>query len=339
MATPRSCAPVRRPVIFATAIALIASAGALAQVPASTPVSPGDPATRISELERQINELKAQIKLAAVAPASNALEPTELEKLIDKRVKEKLAEEEANKKAEADRKAAEGTVVGDDKTLIPIWDAGGFRLKSADDAFSFHLGGRLMSDEVWWTQSPALRKPATLPAGSSLVNFTGVGQGIGDLQDAFFVRRARIVADGTIYQTIELKVEFDFENYNSLLFDESYVGVKDLPFFDAIRFGQMHVPFGLEAYTSSRFLPMMERSPVFDAFYQEFAPGIFANETFLDQRITAQQMFHRIDNFSQFNGASFGDGKYAFSARVSGLPIYEDDGRYLLHLGLAYLLL
>src|SRR5262249_37164104 len=132
------------------------------------------------------------------------------------------------------------------------------------------------------------------------------------------------------------KTEFDFENYNSITFDESYIGVRDLPFFDAIRVGQMHVPFGLEAYASSRWLSTLERSPQFDAFYQEFAPGIFFNETFLDQRITAQQMFHRIDYFNQFNGASFGDGRYAFTARVSGLPIYEDDGRYLVHLGAAY---
>ena len=77
-------------------------------------------------------------------------------------------------------------------------------------------------------------------------------------------------------------------------------------------------------------------SPVFDAFYQEFAPGIFTNTTFCNERLTTQHMFHRIDNFSQFNGASFGDGRYAYSGRVSGLPIYEDDGRYLLHLGAAY---
>src|SRR5207253_475512 len=44
----------------------------------------------------------------------------------------------------------------------------------------------------------------------------------------------------------------------------------------------------------------------------------------------------RIDNFSQFNGASFGDGKYAYSGRISGLPWYEDDGRNLLHLAVAY---
>ena len=102
------------------------------------------------------------------------------------------------------------------------------------------------------------------------------------------------------------------------------------------RLGQTHVPFGLEAYTSSRFLPMMERSPLFEAFYQEFAPGVFTNTTFLDERVTTQHMFHRIDNFQQFNGASFGDGKYAYSGRVSALPWYEDGGRTLVHVGVAY---
>jgi phosphate-selective porin len=135
---------------------------------------------------------------------------------------------------------------------------------------------------------------------------------------------------------IDFKVEFDFENYNSLLFDESFIGVREVPYVGMVRFGQEHVPFGLEAYTSSRFLPMMERSPLFDAFYQEFGPGIFTNTTFFDQRLTTQHMFHRVDNFSQFNGASFGDGKYAYSGRISGLPWYEENGKYLLHLGLAY---
>jgi phosphate-selective porin OprO/OprP len=273
---------------------------------------------------------------AGSTPKATNPELSEIEKLIDERVKLKLAEAEAAKKAEAEKKAADGRVVGDDMKLNVSFDWGGLRFKSDDEAFNIHFGGRLMYDGVWWDQSPLLRRPATLAPGSPLSGKTGVGAGIGDLQDGFFVRRARVVGDGTIYQVVEFKVEFDLENFSNLAFDELYVGVKDLPFFDAIRIGQTHVPYGLEAYTSSRFQPLNERSTSFDAFYQEFAPGIFANETFLDQRITAQQMFHRTDYFNQFNGDSFGDGKYAFTARVSGLPIYEDDGRCLVHLGASY---
>jgi phosphate-selective porin OprO and OprP len=223
-----------------------------------------------------------------------------------------------------------------DHTLITTWDNGGFRFKSADDAFSIHLGGRLMVDSVFFTQSPALKASSTPAANSPLLNETGVGPGIGDLQDGMFVRRARFVADGTIYTDIDFKVEFDFENFNSIVFDESFIGARNLPLIGMVRFGQMHVPFGLEAYDSSRYLPMMERSPLYDAFYNEFAPGVFTNTTFLDQRLTLQTMVSRIDNFAQFSGASFGDGKFAYTGRVSGLPIYEDEGKTLLHLGFSY---
>jgi phosphate-selective porin OprO/OprP len=238
--------------------------------------------------------------------------------------------------AAADAKGPDDPFLGTGRNLNVSWDTGGFRYRSPEGNFNLHLGGRLMTDEVWWTQSPNLRLPATPSVNSQLPLQTGVGPGIGNLQDGYFLRRARFIADGSIFKNIDFKVEFDFENYNSIAFDESFVGVRNLPYVGMVRFGQTHVPFGLEAYTSSRFLPQLERSPLFDAFYQEFAPGLFTNTTFLDDRITMQHMFHRIDNFQQFNGASFGDGKYAYSGRVSGLPVYENDGRDLLHLGVAY---
>ena len=227
-------------------------------------------------------------------------------------------------------------VSGADRKLNASWDVGGIRLKSADGVFNVHIGGRLMTDEVWWNQSPGLQQSNVPPLGSPLLQETGVGPGIGSLTDGYFVRRARFVADGTIFKTNDFKVEFDFENYNSIAFDECFVGARDVPYLGMVRLGQVHVPFGLEAYTSSRFLPMLERSPLYDAFYQEFAPGVFINRTFFGDRITTQHLFHRIDNFNQFNGDSFGDGTYAYSGRISGLPWYEDEGRNLLHLGISY---
>ena len=62
-------------------------------------------------------------------------------------------------------------MVGDDLKLNASWDAGGFRFKSADEAFNVHFGGRLMTDEVWLNQSP---EPAPVrhvqPPGSPLAN-------------------------------------------------------------------------------------------------------------------------------------------------------------------------
>ncbi len=305
-----------RAAAFVTALAVAAGA-ARAQ---DAPPPADDTKARLEQLEAEVRTLKAKLEARPAGDPPPARLPAAAEA----------------KPVEDAAKPPETSVVGDDATFKASWDAGGFRFKTADEAFSAHLGGRLMTDGVWWTESPGLRRSPVPPPRSPPGPVTGVGPGVGDLTDGFFVRRARVVADGTVFQTIEFKNEFDFENYNSVSFDESYVGARDLPVVDTVRVGQTHCPFGLEAYTSSRFLPMLERSPLFDAFYQEFAPGVFADTTFLDQRVTTQHMFHRIDNFSQFNGASFGDGKYAYSGRVSGLPVYEADGRCLLHLGLAY---
>ncbi|MFT3879696.1 MAG: porin [Gemmatales bacterium] len=318
-----------------------------------------DQQARISQLEKEVQELKTLLQQNKTeSPTSLSLPPLqepkaadsnkpsqgaqnppltpETKSLFDEWYNERLKRDAEQKKAEEEKKKLTGSVVGSDTKFNVSWDNGGMRYKTADDAFNLHIGGRLMADGVWWNESPQLRQSPVQPPGSPLGQYTGVGPGIGDLQDGFFIRRARVVADGRVYQNIEFKAEFDFENYNNISFDESFIGMRDLPFADTIRIGQMHVPFGLEAFTSSRFLPMIERSPLFDAFYQEFAPGIFYSDNFLDKRITMQHMFHRIDNFSQFNGASFGDGKYAYSGRVSALPIYEDNGRNLLHLGVAY---
>ena len=298
----------------AFAVLMLARCAAGQELPASD-----DMKTRVEKLEKELAELKEKSQ----SPSAE---------------KAKAKEVDANEKPKDDKPDEKclNLIPGQDRKLSTSWDSKGFTFKSADGDFVGHVGGRLMTDEVGLLSRRNWRTSPVLPLNSPLRLQTGVGPGIGDLQDGFFVRRARFVSDGTIYRMIEYKVEFDFENYNSVSFDESYVGAKDLPYFDAVRIGQMHVPFGLEAYTTSRNLPMLERSPLFDAFYQEFAPGIFTNMTFLDQRVTAQNMFHRVDAFSQFNGASFGDGRYAYSSRVSALPIYECEGRELLHVGLAY---
>jgi phosphate-selective porin OprO and OprP len=321
------CAPQRagsgslRAALFAAA-ALLLTTGVVRAQQQFVPTA-DDTRSQVERLERELQELKARLQTGAAAPADGGAAPGG------------GGAPAAPAKKEEEKKPTEYTV-GDILKLNVTWDNGGFRFKTDDEAFSIHIGGRMMHDEVWWKQSPVLRASPTPPTGSPLPLFTGVGPGIGDLTDGYFFRRIRFVADGQIWKTIEFKGEFDFENYTSLTFDEVYVGARDLPFIDTFRIGQMHVPFGLEAYSSSRWLPQFERSPLFDAFYQEFAPGIFTNTTFLDQRVTMQGMFHRIDNFNQFNGASFGDGKYAYSSRMSVLPIYEYEGRCLLHLGIAY---
>ncbi len=271
---------------------------------------------------------------AAPAPGSDAAMRAMMLDVIKQHDDEKKKADELKKKVADEEKKAEGSVVAVNTPLNVLFDNGGLRFRSDNGAFDFHVGGRLMYDNNFFWQQPQLQKSTTQNAAMAKVS--GLGAGMGDLEDGSFVRRARFVSDGTCYEVFEWKVEFDVENYDDIAFDEMYVGVKKVPFFDTIRIGQEHVPFGLEAYSSSRWLETLERSPLFDSFYQEFAPGLFWNKDWLDSRVTTQAMIGRIDNYNQFNGDSFGDGRLAYTARISMLPIFEDNGRELLHLAMDY---
>jgi len=78
-----------------------------------------------------------------------------------------------------------------------------------------------------------------------------------------------------------------------------------------------------------------------DAFYQNFCTGIWEGNSILNQRVTWQAAFYRQDNgqdgLNQYNnGADFGDGNYGITGRITGLPIWNNDGRCFLHLGASY---
>jgi phosphate-selective porin OprO/OprP len=151
-----------------------------------------------------------------------------------------------------------------------------------------------------------------------------------------FFRRIRLTSDGTFWEQYEYAVELDFEGLNQNLFDDLWVGMKDLPVLGTVRVGQMKIPQGLESYGSSKNLIFMERSALFDAFWQEFGVGIMSSNTFLNERGTWAAMFHRVEIFSPGSGADFGDGDYAATGRVSLLPVWEGDGRCFLHVGASY---
>jgi phosphate-selective porin OprO/OprP len=78
---------------------------------------------------------------------------------------------------------------------------------------------------------------------------------------------------------------------------------------------------------------MMERSLLFDPFWQEFNVGVLATDAIWDQRATWAFMFSKPETFNSNFGASFGDGVFVYTGRLTGLPWYEEQGRCLLHLG------
>jgi phosphate-selective porin OprO/OprP len=285
---------------------------------------------RLEKVERENEELRrlaaehfqaASSKTALpVPPAPAAPDQKQVENLVTDYIKE----QDKKKKDEDEKKTQEardkGYDVGSDPKMAAAW-ANGLVLQSANKDFQLHIGGRFQQDWTWWHEPLALTAPFPV--------------GVDNLDDGIFFRRVRLHMDGSAWQVMEFDCEVDFENLTSISFDEMWMGLKDIPLLGSVRVGQHSVPQGLESFSTSRASLFLERSATFDCFLQDYAPGVFASNNYLDQRVTWEAMFHKIDQVP-FNGASFGDGEYAATVRLTGLPLYQADGRYLVHLGASY---
>jgi phosphate-selective porin OprO/OprP len=154
-------------------------------------------------------------------------------------------------------------------------------------------------------------------------------------------------------------MEYSFENLGSTqasgsfvnnnpaigTMEECYAGLKELPWIGEIRVGQVRIPQCLDpGYVSSNKAgTFMESASFADAFFNNLAPGIWFGNAFCDDRVIVAGMFYRQEGGSisaggslqqgGTNGASIGDGEYGFTLRGVMLPIYQNEGRCLLHLG------
>ena len=192
----------------------------------------------------------------------------------------------------------------------------GFWLETADKNFSVMIGGRIQAD---WNGS--------YPGDGVQEEF--------DLQESYSgveFRRARLSLQGLIFGNIDYKIEYDFSTGEPEAKDV-YIGMRKLPAVQYVRVGHFKEFFSLEELTSDSFTTFMERG-LPNAFSPSRNMGIGAMPLFFDQRLTyALGVFAETDN----SGFGFGNGQgYNLTTRVTGLPIYEDEGAHLLHLGLAY---
>ncbi len=240
----------------------------------------------------------------------------ELEKRLGVREDEETAEPSPSPPAALEERVAvieEQMEEAQSPTDMRVYWKEGIRLDSHDDRFKLRIGGRFMNDFAWGSQS------------------SEVDDAVGKFEDGTEFRRARLYISGTIYEDFIFKAQFEFADGDADLAD-AYVGMKGLPVVGTVLVGHMKEPFSLETQTSSRYTTFMERS-LTARFNAGRNTGIKAHNTALDDRLTwAAGVFRDTDS----SGAQQADGSIAFTGRVTGLPWYEDDGKRLVHLGLAY---
>ncbi len=107
-----------------------------------------------------------------------------------------------------------------------------------------------------------------------------------------------------------------------------------MPFFGTVRIGQQVKPIGMTNHTYQGFLPFLERPDIQDGFFGAFdegyATGIAAFDHSESERVTWQYGIYR--PLKNSYGISF--VYFLAGARVTALPLYENDGEKLIHVGL-----
>ena len=158
---------------------------------------------------------------------------------------------------------------------------------------------------------------------------------IGDLQNGYGFRRVRLGAQGTVGDAASWVSEVELAGGNVRLRDV-FVGLDALPGVRQVRVGYFREPFSLEGMTSSNFITFLERSP-----QNTLAParnwGVGGFWWPDDERLLFSLGVFRDGTGS--TGQSIGDGpNWAYTARLTGLPVYEPDGGAfrLVHLGGAF---
>ncbi|MFQ5718997.1 MAG: OprO/OprP family phosphate-selective porin [Acidobacteriota bacterium] len=199
----------------------------------------------------------------------------------------------------------------EDNDLRVFYD-NGLHLETEDTDVALKFGGRIQLDAATFSRGGI---PAPLDA----------------FDDGTEFRRARLYFSGTIHDNVEFKAQYEFAGGDAD-FKDVWLGLKDLPVINHLRFGHQKEPFSLEELTSSKYITFMER-----ALPNLFAPG---RNTGVATFNTASHgrlwwgggVFTETDSFG--NNTDL-DGGPNITGRISGLPLYRGDGAELLHVGLS----
>jgi phosphate-selective porin OprO/OprP len=189
----------------------------------------------------------------------------------------------------------------------------GLNFDSQDGNFQLKIGGRLQTDWLWSSEDKEIK------------------QDVGEQEDGVEFRRARIVFSGLVYDNVEYKMEFDFEGGDAD-FKDVYLALTDFPL-GTLQMGHFKEPFSLDELTSSKYITFLERG-LPNVFAPSRNTGFMLHNAAADERMTtAIGVFRDTDDYGEDSGD---DGGYNVTGRITALPIYEDKGASLLHIGAGY---
>jgi phosphate-selective porin OprO and OprP len=143
-------------------------------------------------------------------------------------------------------------------------------------------------------------------------------------------RRSRLGVEGELSANLELKLEYDLASGQAQPADV-YLGITGIPLIGAVRVGHQYEPLS-RLTGSSKYLVFLEKA-LPTALSPGRNTGVRTLSDWFQKRMTFSAGAFRETDLTGANGANHG---YSFTARLTGLPVFQDSGRRLGHLGVAY---
>ena len=245
------------------------------------------------------------LALLAASPGSSKTQPA----------REDLALSSAPQDApSAETKPSTTTEAQDAFNLTWKWKEG-LRFESTNGQIKGKLIGRIQFDASWLELDDSLEA----------AGFTD--------EDGTEFRRARLGLELEMFDGYEARAEYDFVDLEAQIKD-LYVGRKDVLGSADLRIGHYKEPFSIGQLTSDSYVTFAERA-LPDVFSPARNNGIqLSSSAWGDAFNWAIGGFKNTDD----GGVNQEDGGYAGTARISGSPIYGDEGHSVLHVGAGYTL-
>jgi phosphate-selective porin OprO and OprP len=213
----------------------------------------------------------------------------------------------------------------------------------------FNIPGPVGGLQVFWDDGLRIenhRKYIRIKVGGKVMYDLGSISSDDELDTAFpdldggetYLRRLQVYTSGTLFEWLRFKIGFDLSGSSQL--KDAWISHAGIPFLGEIKVGIMKEPFSLATLTSSNDITFMERSLPAVAMSASRNPGILCRNAELSERLTwAAGVFWALGSYGDTGDTadSLQDSiGMDLTARVTGLPYFEDNGSRLLHLGLSY---
>lgn len=200
----------------------------------------------------------------------------------------------------------------DDWTIVWKWKEG-IRFETANGEIKGKFGGLLQWDTSFLKLDDSLED-----AGF-------------DDSDGTEFRRARILFEMEMWQSWFMKAQYDFVASTAAIKD-LFVGKRDVIGDADIQLGHFKEPLSIGQLTSDSYTTFIERAMT-DLYAPSRNNGIMLYDSFADDAVN-----WAVGGFKETNdgGINAQDGGFAVTGRISGSPVYSEDGSTVVHLGVGY---